>query len=154
MINKQNTFIVNLAMLTLLFSGCAKYDILKTGKIEQKNKTMIVPATGILSMMEIKKMLLKNGWKLQASHLGTKTIGQFSENINLLSTNYTKSKYRMYIEETTRMNQFVLTITVSIIDNETQEEVLTLFGDSLGAGGVFTSETAEKLEQALKEIEN
>lgn len=141
-----------IVIISLLMSGCATYDVLKMGTIDKNNKTIIVPASGVLSMMEIKKMLLKNGWKLKASHSGIRTVGTVDSNIDTISSNYTKSRYRMHIVETTRMSQFVLTISISIIDNKTQEEVLTLFGDSIGAGGVFPSSTAKELNKALKEL--
>lgn len=140
-------------IITIVYSGCATYDVMKMGTIDKQDKTIIVPASGILSMMEIKKMLLKNGWKLKVSNEGKRTVGTINEKVDIISSNYTKSRYSMYIEETVRMSQFVLTITVSIIDNRANEEVLTLFGDSKGAGGVFPSSTADELEKVLKELE-
>lgn len=148
----------SLGLISLLIliglNGCATYDVLKLGTIDRNDKSILIPSSGVLSMIEIKKMLLNNGWKFTASTSSRNTSGTtFNNNINFNTVNLTKSRYRMYITETNRMNQFVLTIHISIIDNTTQEEVLSLFGDSTGAGGVFPSSTAKKLEQALKEIE-
>ncbi len=136
----------------LILTGCGAYDTLKLGNIDKNNKTITVPANGI-SMFEIKRMLLKNGWKLKASNDGTLAQGTNNENVNIHTKTYYKSRYRMNVVETNRMQQWVLTIYISVIDNETQEEVLVISGDSMGAGGVFPSSTAKELESALKEIE-
>lgn len=136
----------------LILSGCGAYDTLKLGNIDKNNKTITVPASGI-SMFEIKRMLLKNGWKLKASDNGAIAQGTHNKNVNIHTKTYYKSRYRMKVTETNRMQQWVLTIYISIIDNETQEEVLAISGDSMGAGGVFPSSTAEELEKALRDIE-
>lgn len=104
-------------------------------------------------MFEIKRMLLQNGWKLKASNDGILAKGTHDKNVNIHTKTYYKSRYRMNVIETNRMQQWVLTIFISIIDNETQEEVLAISGDSMGAGGVFPSSTAKELEKALSEIE-
>lgn len=144
--------LILITITILLFNGCTTYDILKMGNINKQNKTIIVPNES-LSIMEIKRMLIKNGWKLKASNSGTKSMGNLSDNLNIHTQTYYKARYRMEVYETNRMEEWVLTIKISIIDNETQEEVLLLFGDSKGIGGIFPSETAKKLETALKEIE-
>ena len=148
---KFNNFLLSLIVL-VIFTGCGTYDILKLGTIDKNNKTITVPSYGI-SMFEIKKILLKNGWKLKASADGTLSKGTNKQEINVHTKTYYKTRYRMNVVETNRMQQWVLTIYISIIDNKTQEEVLSISGDSLGAGGVFPTSTAIELETALREIE-
>ncbi|PHQ65184.1 MAG: hypothetical protein COB99_05385 [Sulfurimonas sp.] len=139
-------------IVIFLLSGCGAYDTLKLGHIDKNQKTITVPAMGI-SMFEIKKMLIKNNWKLKASADGNIASGTNIKQIDIHTKTYYKSRYRMNVMETNRMEQFVLTIFISVIDNETQEEVLSISGDSMGAGGVFPSSTAKELQKALKEIE-
>jgi hypothetical protein len=147
---KNITCIITIIMI---LNGCASYDVLKLGNIDNNDKSIIVPSSGVLSMMEIKRMLIKNGWKMKASYDGVSSVGTIKQDINIKTTNYSKARYRMFITETNRMEQFVLTISISIIDNKTQTEVLSLFGNSMGAGGVFPSSTAKELEKALQDIE-
>lgn len=151
MTKKVLGFIV-VSTIILSFSGCASYDTIKLGHIDKNKKTIIVPPVGF-SMNEIKMALVKNGWKIKASSNGSVSKGTNGNNVNIHSKTFYNTKYRMTVYETVRMSQFVLKIYVSVIDNETNEEVLSLTGDSLGMGGVFPSSTAEELVKALKEIE-
>lgn len=136
----------------LLLNSCASYDIVKMGNIDKAQKTMTVPNISF-SLTEIKMALIKDGWKLKASEEGLITEGINNETINTQTKIYYKSRYRMTIQESIRMSQWVLKTYISVVDNETNEEVLLITGDSNGAGGVSPATTAKKLIAALNEIE-
>ena len=59
----------------------------------------------------------------------------------------------MTVQEDIRMSEWVLKTYISIVDNKTNEEVLSIVGDSNGAGGVSPTTTANKLMAAIEEIE-
>lgn len=117
--------------LAVITTGCASYRIVKLGNIDKSQKTITVPTIGF-SMTELKLALISNGWKLKTSNV---------------------TRYRMTVQEDIRMSEWVLKTYISIVDNKTNEEVLSIVGDSNGAGGVSPTTTANKLMAAIEEIE-
>ncbi len=150
MTKKILSFII-ITTAIISFSGCTNYNTLKLGHIDKNKKTIIVPPIG-LSMNEIKMVLIKNGWKIKASNNGLISKGTNGNNVNIHKKILYNTKYRMIVQERTR-SEFVLQIQISIIDNEINEEVLSITAASEVFGGVLPSTTAEELIKALKEIE-
>jgi len=145
-----NLVATSIAMVVI--SGCYSIKVVKPGEIVAQNKTIEVPATGF-SIMEIKSALIKNGWKIKVSNSNVTRVRSDANNPDINVSNNYDSAYRMELSESVRNNQWVIGISISIVNNRTNEEVLNMYCDSKGLGGCFPDDVAEELVKELREIE-
>ena len=144
--------IIIFLLAIFMSTGCASYTVKKYGKIDKREKTIIIKGFS-KSIPDIKWALRKAGWKVKYSADGSHQVGRSGPATDLTTkTNY-NARYRLEINEMVRDAAWVIYIDLYIIDNKTQEEVLYLKGDSNGAGGAWPEDTAEKLIEALNEME-
>ena len=138
--------------LAIIFSsGCADYTVRKYGKVDKNDRSIII--TGFSkSLPEIKWALRKDGWKVKYDSDGTHQTGQTGATTDLKTQTHYNARYRLKLHELVRDGMWVIQLELYVIDNETQEEVIYIMADSMGAGGAHPSDTAKELVNALNEI--
>jgi hypothetical protein len=143
---------ISVAILTMFLSGCYTIKTVKPGMVLRDNKTIEVPATGF-SIMDIKAALLQDGWKIKVVNENVQRVRLDSTNPRVDTKNNYDAGYRLSINESVRNNQWVIGISISVVDNQTNEEVLNMYCDSKGLGGCFPDAVAMEIVKELKTIE-
>lgn len=138
------------AMLAL--SGCYSVKVVKPGAIAQQHKSIEVPATGF-AILDIKTALAKDGWKIKIQNQNVARARLDSANPQINPGNDYDAAYRLMISESVRMNQFVIGLSVSVVDNKTNDEMLSMYFDSKGFGGCWPDEVAQDIVNELRSME-
>ena len=144
--------LISIAILTMFLSGCYTIKTVKPGMVLRDNKSIEVPATGF-SIMDIKAALLQDGWKIKVINENVQRVRLDSTNPRVDTKNDYDAGYRLSINESVRNNQWVIGISISVVDNRTNEEVLNMYCDSKGLGGCFPEDVAMEIVKELKTIE-
>ena len=139
-------------IIVLVISGCYSVKVVKPGLIVQQNKTIEVPATGF-SIMEIKEALINAGWKIKVANENVKRVRVDSSNPQINTLNEYDAAYRLLLSESVRADSWVIGLSVSVVDNMTNEEVLNMYFDSKGMGGCWPDEVAKDIVRELNSIE-
>ena len=147
------TKLIIVAILTMFLTGCYTIKTVKPGTIISENKTIEVPATGF-SIVEIKAALLQDGWKIKVINENVQRVRLDSNDPKIDTKNNYDTGYRLSINESVRNNQWVIGISISVVDNKTNDEVLNMYCDSKGFGGCFPEDVAMEIVKELKTIEN
>jgi hypothetical protein len=138
------TRLVALVLGAVLLAGCSTLRVYDT--VDLSNKTITVPPGGGLTGA-IKERLAKDGWKLVVYRGPEVTQGKFGDETRLERFNTFKTRYTLFIKW--RQVDFcifgggVYVYDMSLVDNETASEVLTLSGR--GCEGIV----ADKFQEAL-----
>lgn len=144
--------LILVVILSIFLTGCYTIKTVKPGMILSENKTIEVPATGF-SIMEIKAALLQDGWKIKVVNENVQRVRLDSNNPRVDTKNNYDAGYRLSINESVRNNQWVIGISISVVDNKTNDEVLNMYCDSKGLGGCFPDDVAMEIVKELKTIE-
>ena len=144
--------LIAVVLSTILLSGCGSFKIVKQGAILKEEKTIEVPATGF-SILDIKSELINDGWKIKVANENVQRVRLDATNPQIDSTNNFDAAYRLVISETVRNSQWVIGISISVIENKTNEEVLSMYCDSKGFGGCLPSVTAKNIVKELRSLE-
>lgn len=123
---------VTVLAIAVLMTGCMSSEVQKYGSVETDAKTITVPpgSGGILG--GIKRVLAENGWRMSISRGPTVTEGTVGSRTRLETTDTFNTRYRLAVN----WRQFDLCIIgggayffdISIIDNRTGSELLTMSG--------------------------
>jgi len=107
----------------LFFTGCSNnLYVLRGDKVELTEKTMTIPAVAGRTMFLIKRELIKAGWKLKIADSSLKEE-QISSKTMVKEVKF-DTAYRLYFfSEPSR----AANVTISIVENETNEMVLEMF---------------------------
>lgn len=140
--------IVAALFLTACITGCMKYNVQTFGTFDPNQKTITVPAGGKSLNGKIKSMLRSEGWQLLVDRGPRVTEGRLGEETKLQEYDSFNSRYRLvlscrWIDISLRF-QDIYSYDISLIDNETGTEVITLSGN--GEENVIV----EKLRVAIK----
>jgi len=138
------------AMVPLLLVGCLSYNVEPYGKFDLSKKTMTVSRGGDGLLGTIKRALRKDGWKLsvdrgpRTSEATVTTDGSKVEEFDTFHT-----KYRISVDDRwvdlSLSGDGIYRYDISIVDNDTGEEILTMHGRG------SESTIAERLIQAIKD---
>ena len=136
-----------------LLNGCgvAKYQFLKLGNIDGSDKSITVPGAGN-ALFEIKSALLNDGWKVKVGDVSLLETGTNASNINAKTQVKYDTAYRMYMSYTLRTSK-ITTFNISIVSNQTNEEVLNMVGNREDYVRYKPEELASNLIKNLKEIQ-
>lgn len=125
--------LTGLLVVTLMLTGCLYSNLKVYSPIDITEKTMTVPTGSRHLIGALKKELNKNGWKLLVyGHGPIKTEGEFNKNVSLETYDTFNTRYNLLVEED--WTDYCLTFDselnydISLIDNKTGEEVITLSG--------------------------
>ena len=133
--------------IVMVLSGCASYNLDTFGYIKRNEKTVRVPAGSFGLLGELKKVLKKRGWKKKV--YGGAEITEKKSN-KILKYESFNSKYSLYVKSNSYDVCFnfsdALYYDISLINNKTGSEVLTLSGN----GCEYT--IVEKFDGALNKI--
>lgn len=127
-----------LLILTLLLQlvGCTQFHIntQKYSSFDVRDKSITVPAGSEGLRGKVKQILSDNGWKLMVDKGPNVLEGKLSESVKLESYGTFNTRYRILIKS----NQIdscigiplspLLKFDISIIDNKTGSEVMTMSG--------------------------
>ena len=142
-----------MAIVTSLFlTGCYSIKMVKLGFVIKDDKTIEVPATGF-SIMDIKSALVQDGWKIKVANENVQRNRLDSSNPQIDTKNKYDAGYRLLIDESVRNDQWVISISASVVDNKTNDEVFNMYCDSKGFGGCYPDDVAMELVKELKTIE-
>jgi hypothetical protein len=144
--------LVLISVVATMISGCYSVKSVKTGSIIQQDKSMEVPATGF-SILDIKAALAKDGWKIKVKNSNVSRSRTDTTNPAVDAHNDYDAAYRLVISESVRFDQFVIGLSASVIDNRTNEEVLSMYFDSKGFGGCWPDEIAQDIVNELHSVE-
>lgn len=143
----MRSFILSV-FLCFSLTACAA-NLRHYSSIDQSDKTITVPTGGSGLRGPIKDALRADGWHLVVSKGPSVTEGTMGQNTNLRHYDTAKTRYTLIGEET--WVDYCLTgsgmyrYDISIIDNKSGEEALTL--DGMGCG----NDVANKLVNALSQ---
>jgi len=140
------------SMAAIVTSGCYSVKSVKLGSIVQQNKSIEVPATGF-SILDIKAALAKDGWKIKIADKNVNRVRLDSTNPQINSANDYDAAYRLMVSESVRADMWVIGLSASVVDNKTNEEVLNMYFDSLGAGGCWPDQVAQDIVNELRSVE-
>jgi len=141
--------IVTTLFLVICVTGCMSYSVQTFGTFDSTQKTITVPAGGKSLNGKIKNMLRSEGWRLLVDRGPRVTEGQLGEETKLQEYDSFNSRYRLalsyhWIDISLRF-QDIYSHDISLIDNETGAEVITLSGE--GEEDVIV----EKLRAAIRQ---
>lgn len=117
-------------VIALLLVGCGTHNLRTYKPLVIKEKSMTVPAGSLYLKGTLKDVLRKNGWRL---YVDTDTIGNEKETSKkVISKKQIKSRYQMFVSYQIRDICLDGTTSgwydISIIDNDNEEEVMSLSG--------------------------
>lgn len=145
---------ISLIVLTLLIlSGCAYSNIKSYGSINLNNKSITIQPGGGQLIGDIKDVLYRSGWILKIDSETEKYDGNFgskttSNNIDVYKYKSYKTRYRLLItanyQDICIIGGTMYSYNLSIIDNNTDTEVLNMYGRDC-SNTIIT-----KLQKALK----
>ena len=137
-----------LLVVSVLIAGCRTYDVQSFGTFDSTKKSITVPIGGKQLHGKIKSMLHKEGWKLLVDRGPRIAKGKQGTETDLHEYDSFNSTYRL------AMSYDFLGLTlygklyrydISIIDNDSGGEVLTLSGKG------FEPTIVNELRKAIKE---
>ena len=117
-------------ILSFSITGCVPQTVRTYQPLAIGEKSMTVPAGGLYLTGTLKDVLRKNGWRL---YVDTDTIGNERESgTRVISKKKIKSRYQMFVAFRAQDICFDGTALgfydVSVIDNNSEEEILTISG--------------------------
>lgn len=127
---------VTLIGLSLLLGGCTQFQVntQKYSSLDMRDKSITVPAGSEGLRGKVKQILSDDGWKLMVDKGPNVLEGRLSESVKLESYGTFNTRYRILIKS----NQIdscigiplspLLKFDISIIDNKTGSEVMTMSG--------------------------
>ena len=127
---------VTLIGLSLLLGGCTQFQIntQKYSSFDVRDKSITVPTGSEGLRGKVKQVLSDDGWKLMVDKGPNILEGRMSESVKLESYGTFNTRYRMSIKS----NQIdlcmgfpispLLRFDISIVDNKTGSEVMTMSG--------------------------
>ncbi len=136
-------------IISLMFlTGCASYNIQQYGDIDINHKTVTVPAGGSGLKGELKKLLRNDGWNLVVYRGPEVTEGSIGKKTKIKKYSTFNTRYSLSVAS----NQYDLCLNlqpaisydISLIDNKTGSEILTLDGNGC------ENTVVDKFKQALK----
>ena len=143
----------------MLFVSCASpsesIKVLKTGMINKTEKTITVPSVGA-GIFEIKNALIQNGWKTKVDNATLEEKGTKSESINTNTKTSFDTAYRLYMTSTQSPNNNlgIITFSLSVVDNKTNEEILTMAGNREDHIRYDPELIGSRLVESLSEIQS
>lgn len=125
-------------LCALVLAGCAPIQVVKNAPIDQGQKSITVPAGSAGLTGDIKRALSGAGWKTQVRRGPTVTAGSIKGGEVALATADTfKTKYALALSwegVDYTMWKWAYRFDISVVDNQSGEEVLTMSGEkNLGA---------------------
>lgn len=150
--------ILTLITLSFILAGCgtpqANYKILKSGSIDKKDKTITVPSVG-QATFEIKDALINNGWKIKVDNASLEEKGTRDNNVNTTTKTSFDTAFRLYMTsaQSTNENHGIVTFNLTVVNNKTNEEILTMAGNREDYVRYVPEEIAKKLIQSLSLLE-
>ena len=135
--------------IVICLTGCMSYNVQTFGEFDPEQKTITVHAGGKSLNGKIKNMLRTEGWQLIVDRGPRITEGEFGEKTKLQEYDSFNSRYRLALAYR-RMDislrlQVIYSYDISLIDNKTGTEVITLSGK--GEEDVIV----DKLKAAIKD---
>jgi len=149
---KKICFVV---LVGLLITGCAgTYKTLSLGNIEKNNKTITINGINA-EIFEIKVALVKNGWKIKIDNQEVHTKGILGKNIDVRTKISLDTKYRMYVYMAywPRIDMPIASYNITIVENETNFEILSLVAKRQTFNTYSSEDIAERLITELQKIE-
>lgn len=131
-LNMKILFILINAIFILYGCGTpvANYKVLRAGTVDKADKTITVPSVGF-GIFEIKDALIKNGWKIKVDNATLEEKGVKSESISTSTKTSFDTACRLYMTSTQSSNENlgIVTFNLSVVNNKTNEEILTMAGN-------------------------
>ena len=126
---------ISVFVCLLLLTGCPTMPtVQKYEAIDTSNKTMTVPFGSQGLIGKIKDLLSKKGWKLSVYQGPDVTEGQMGEKTKLKSYNTFNTRYTLLIRQNLYDHclnfEGAYVYDISMVDNKTGSEVLTMSGRS------------------------
>ncbi len=122
-----------IALCVITTSACSSYDVHRYGTIDTNEKTITVPSGGQSLKGKIKEMLQSEGWTLQVDRGPDVVQGTVGDNTHIEMSNTFNSRYRLRLTydwyDVSIRFQDMYTYDISLIDNQSGSEVLTLSGN-------------------------
>jgi hypothetical protein len=153
------------ALVCLLLSGCA-FQTQKYESIDQSQKSITIPRGADVIGGPVKKALLADGWKIYSCTDSMHTVGQGGTHVDLRSSQWGSARYSLryaysdYSTPEKKICSVIITcglffpvlfmpddvnnLNLSVVDNLTGQEVLTMSGTG------FIPDIGKTLVQNLK----
>lgn len=143
----MNKTILSLITFTLFFIGCTgKVMVAEYYPVDKTDKSITISAGGDYFFTLFKKTLLNDGWDLQVDANSLLTQGS---NASQETTIKSKTKYRLYMKWRTMPDLFggdkVHAYQVSVVDNRTGKEVMSMSKSYSPANKVSAEDTIEEI---------
>ena len=138
-------------VLTIWLVGCGTYDLQVYGPLDPTARTITVPAGGLGLPGKVKVMLQEEGWTLTVDRGPNVAEGTVGKETHLEMYGSFSTRYRLHLScqplpDPSWRFQVVYIYDISIIDNKTGREVLTL------SGGAEEKVIVKKLREALRTV--
>ena len=121
-------------LCSLALASCTT-DVRRQGQIDLSAKTMIVPPGSFGLLGEVKDALVADGWSLTVNRGSVVTEGRVGATTRLETSRNFSARYRLHVADRkadTCITSGFYHYEVSIIDNESGQEVITLSGTNCG----------------------
>lgn len=135
-----------IAVVLLLLASCGT-DVRRQGQVDQSTKTIIVPPGSFGLLGEVKDALRAEGWTLTLNRGPIVTEGTVGPATKLETSRSFSARYRLHVIDR-RVDSCLASglyrYEISIADNQTGQEVVTLAGTDCG------HTIASKLRSAIR----
>lgn len=133
--NYMKVYTITILIVVWLIAGCA-YNVQVYSKLDLSNKTMTIPAGGAGLIGALKSALTEEGWDLAVYRGPRITEGTLGEKTRLEEYGTFNTRYALFVDYKqydVRFPDFepMYTFDISIIDNNTGKEVLTMSGQGV-----------------------
>ena len=148
---KESTTIIFFLLLVFFCTGCTYHNVQLLGNLNQSEKNITTPPGNRLLKGKIKAALTANGWDVRVHQGESTTTGCETPDKVLLSHKKYNTRYLLYIDD----YQYDIYIDgnpaikyeLSLIDNKTQKEILTMDGKG------YIHDAVKKFCQSLSELQ-
>lgn len=143
--------------LVLTIVGCKTIEAERYGELDLSNKTIYVPSSNDGLCRALKRALRKDGWQVYVLDKSKVVTSGVSKKIDDTTTEYRSEaacvsnvRYSLFIEYDKMLpNNSVMRPEITIVDNNTGEEVLLISYDGMAGRAFYFSDVAELLIKAI-----